>query len=76
MKKGDAKILVDALKAHLGGTIDEAGEKAAAFADDDQTNPFAANQHLLVPWTKIAKKGMKNLQAHCISSSGLPPQVY
>ena len=76
MKKGDVKVLVDALKAHLGGTIDEAGEKATAFADEDQTNPFAANQHLLLPWTKIEKKGMKNLHAHRISFSGLPPQVY
>ena len=76
VKEGDVTVLVDALKAHLGGTIDEAGEKAAAFADDDQTNPFAANQRLQLPWNKIADKGMKNLCAHCISFSGLPPQVY
>ena len=50
VKEGGVKVLVDALKAHLGGAIDEAGEKAAAFADDDQTNPFAANQRLLLPW--------------------------
>ena len=60
----------------LGGGIGEAGEKAAAFADADQTNSFAANQRLLLPWKKIAKKGMKNLHVHCISFSGLPPQVF
>ena len=76
VKKGGVKVLVDALKAHFGGTKDEADEKAATFADDDQTNPFAANQRLLLPWNKIAKKGMKTLHAHCIFFSGLPPQVY
>jgi len=76
VKEGDVKVLVGALKAHLGGAKDEAGEKAAAFAKAYQTNPFAANQCLLLPWDKIAKKGMKNLRTHCISFSGLPPQVY
>ena len=78
VKKGDVKVLVDALKAHFGGGIDEAGEKAAAFADDDQTNPFAANQRLLLPWTKIAKKGMKNLHHHprIVMSCPSPRRTY
>ena len=77
MKEGDVEVLVDALKAHLGGaTKGEAGDKAAAFAKAKRTNPFAANQRLQLPWNKIEKKGMKNLRAHCISFSGLPPQVY
>ena len=57
------------------GTIDEAGEKAAAFADADQTNPFAANQRLLFPWAHVERKGPEGLHANCISFSGLPPQV-
>ena len=56
VKDADVKVLVDALKAHLGGTKDEADEKAAAFADADRTNPFAVNQRLLLPWDKIEKK--------------------
>ena len=68
MKKGDVKVLVDALKAHLGGTIN-------AFADADQTNPFVGNQRLLFPWAHVEKKGLEGLHAHCISFSGLPPQV-
>ena len=76
VKDADVKVLVDALKSHLGGTKDEADEKAAAFADDDQTNPFAVNQRLLLPWDKIKDKGMPHLRAHCIHFSNLPPQVY
>ena len=68
VETGDVKVLVDALKAHLGGGKDEAGDKAAAFAKAKRTNPFAAIQRLRLPWNKIAKKGMKNLRAHCISS--------
>ena len=65
VKDADVKVLVDALKAHLGRTKDEADEKAAAFADADQTNPFAVHQRLLLPWDKIADKGMNHLRAHC-----------
>ena len=73
VKEGGVKVLVDALKAHLGGTKDEAGDKAAAFAKTKRTNPFAANQRLQLPWNKIEKNGMKNLRAHCTSFLGLPP---
>ena len=76
MKDADVKVLVDALKAHLGGTMDEADERAAAFADADRTNPFSGNQRLLLPWDKIKKGGMSHLRAHCIHFSNLPPQVY
>ena len=75
VKDGDVKVLLGALKAHYGGTIDEAGEKAAAFADTDQSNPFAANQRILLPWTHVERKGLEGLHAHCICFSGLPPQV-
>ena len=50
VKDADVKVLVDALKAHLGGTKDDADKKAAAFADADRTNPFSGNQRLLLPW--------------------------
>ena len=76
MKDADVKVLVDALKAHLGETKDEADEKAAAFAGGDRTNPFAVNQRLLLPWDKIETKGMPHLRAHCMHFSNLPPQVY
>ena len=76
MKDADVKVLVDALKAHLGGTKDEADEKAAAFADADRTNPFSGNQRLLLPWDKITAQGMPHLRAHCIHFSNLPPQTY
>ena len=56
VKDADVKVLVDALKAHLGGTKDEADEKAAAFADADRTNPFSGNQRLLLPWDKSRPK--------------------
>ena len=49
VKEGDVKVLVGALKTHLGGTKDEAGDKAAAFAKAKRTNPFAANQRLQLP---------------------------
>ena len=75
VKDGDVKVIVDALKAHLGGSIDEADEKAAAFALADQKNPFVSNQRILLPWTHVERKGMKGLQDHCISFSGLPSQV-
>jgi len=76
VKDADVKVLVDALKAHLGGTKDEADEKAAAFADADRTNPFSGNQRLLLPWDKIKKEGMPHLRSHCIHFSNLPPQTY
>ena len=76
VKDADVKVLVDALKAHLGGTKDEADEKAAAFADADRTNPFSGNQRLLLPWDKITAQGMPHLRAHCIHFSNLPPQIY
>ena len=76
VKDADVKVLVDALKAHLGGTKDEADEKAAAFADADRTNPFSGNQRLLLPWDKITAQGMPHLRAHCIHFSNLPPQTY
>ena len=74
VKDADVKGLVDALKAHLGGTIDDADRKAAAFADADRTNPFSGNQRLLLPWDNIEKKGMPHLRAHCLHFSNLPPQ--
>ena len=52
------------------------GDTAAAFAKTKRTNPFAANQRLQLPLENIEVEGMKNLRAHCISFSGLPPQVY
>ena len=64
VKEGDVKVLVNALKARLGGTKDEAGDETAAFAKAKRTNPFAANQRLQLPWDKIEKEGMKNLRAH------------
>ena len=76
VKDADAKGLVGARKAHLGGTKDEADEKAAAFADADRTNPFSGNQRLLLPWDKITAQGMPHLRAHCIHFSNLPPQTY
>ena len=76
MKDADVKVLVGALKAHLGGTKDDADKKAAAFADADRTNPFSGNQSLLLPWDKIKKEGMHHLRAHCIHFSYLPPQTY
>ena len=75
VKDADVKAIVDALKEHLGGTVEEVDEKAAAFVVAGTKNPFAANQRNLLPWTKIEGKGMKNLEDHCRFFSNLPTQV-
>ena len=75
VKDADVKAIVDALKEHLGGTVEEVDEKAAAFVVAGTKNPFAANQRIKLPWTKIGDKGMKNLEDHCRFFSNLPTQV-
>ena len=75
VKDADVKAIVDALKEHLGGTVEEVDEKAAAFVVAGTKNPFAANQRNRLPWTKIGDKGMKKLRGHCLFFSRLPPQV-
>ena len=63
---GVSKAPVGALKAHLGGpkTKPATSDKTAAFVKAKQTNPFAANQRLQLPWSKIEKKGIKGFRAH------------
>ena len=72
----DAKAIVDALKNHLGGTMQEVDDKTAAFALAGKQNPFAEKKNKVLPWTKIEDKGMKKLLDNCLAHSKLPPQVW
>ena len=75
VKDADVKVIVDALKKHLGGNVHEANGKAAAFARARIKNPFAETKKNKLPWTKIEDKGMEGLLDHCLAHSNLPPQV-
>ena len=75
VKDADVKVIVDALKEHLGGNVHEANGKAAAFARARIKNPFAETKKNKLPWTKIEDKGMEGLLDHCLAHSNLPPQV-
>jgi hypothetical protein len=76
VKDADVKVIVDALKEHLGGNVHEANGKAAAFARARIQNPFAETNKNKLPWTKIEDKGMEGLLDHCLTHSNLPPQVW
>ena len=45
VKDADVKVIVGALKDHLGGTVQEADDKAAAFALAGKQNPFAEKKN-------------------------------
>ena len=65
-----------ALKEHLGGTEAEVEDKAAAFARSNKKNPFCSDQRLLLPWTKVERKGTgAQFLDHCLAHSHLPPQL-
>ena len=76
VQDADVKAIVDALKDHLGGTVQEADDKAAAFALAGKQNPFAEKKNKVLPWAKIEAKGMKKLLGHCLAHSNLPAQVW
>ena len=76
VKDADVKVIVGALKDHLGGTVQEADGKAAAFALARNKNPFAEMKKNKLPWSKIQGKGMKDLLDHCLAHSNLPRQVW
>ena len=76
VKDADVKVIVDALKDHLGGTVQEVDDKAAAFALAGKQNPFAEMKRSKLPWTKIEAKGIEKLLGHCLAHSNLPPQVW
>ena len=77
VKDADVKVIVDALKDHLGGTVQEVDGKAAAFALARNKNPFAEMPRTnKLPWSKIEGKGMEDLLDHCLGHSNLPPQVW
>ena len=76
VKDADVKVIVDALKNHLGGSVQEVDGKAAAFALARNKNPFAEMKKNKLPWSKIEDKGMEDLLDHCLAHSNLPPQVW
>ena len=75
VKGADVKAFVDALKDHLGRTVQEVDDKAAAFALAGKQKPFAEKKNKVLPWTKIGDKGMKKLLDHCLAHYKLPLQV-
>jgi len=56
--------------------VQEADDKAAAFALAGNKNPFAEMKKSKLPWTKIEGKGMEKLLDHCLAHPNLPPQVW
>ena len=76
VKDADVKVIVDALKDHLGGTVQEADGKAAAFALARNKNPFAEMNENKLPLSKIEGKGMEDLLDHCLAHCNLAPQVW
>ena len=61
VKDADAKAIVDALKDHLGGTVQEVDAKAVAFALAGTQNLFATNQRKGPPMGQ--NWGQRNEQA-------------
>ena len=76
VKDADVKILVGALKAHLGGDQRRSRREGRRVRRRRPNEPVRSEPAPAASLGQIKDKGMPHLRAHCMHFSNLPPQVY